>query len=310
LTQASLNSSNDDNSLTKLYCSSGSGNGKFVVCNLRNPECANASLNFVFSSASSTTFEVSGSAAVDVTGFTEDVTASNTVPATVADSNSEQALSGQKRKLELQASQNKEIANKKRLAEAEEEDDNDEEEDDDDDEEEEDDEKEREQESKKVDVKNGKKQQIAKSEANQPKAANTKADDKVKVAEKEQPKEKIQKEVKHTPVTLANGLKYLDSKIGNGAQVKSGRQLSMRYKGMLTSGKVFDSNMPKGRPFTFTLGAGEVIKGWDIGIQGMKIGGTRRLVIPSELAYGRRGAPPDIPPNAQLVFDVELLSMR
>jgi FK506-binding nuclear protein len=83
----------------------------------------------------------------------------------------------------------------------------------------------------------------------------------------------------------------------------------MRYIGKLTNGKVFDKNV-SGKPFSFLLGRGEVIKGWDLGIAGMKAGGERKLTIPAPLAYGKRGAPPDIPKNATLVFDVKLLSMK
>jgi len=83
----------------------------------------------------------------------------------------------------------------------------------------------------------------------------------------------------------------------------------VRYRGVLTqSGTEFDSNMPRGKPFRFTLGAGDVIRGWDLGLAGMKVGGKRRLVIPAHLGYGSRGAPPEIPPNSSLTFDVELLS--
>ena len=99
----------------------------------------------------------------------------------------------------------------------------------------------------------------------------------------------------------------MDNTIGTGEIVRNGKQLTMRYKGMLTSGYVFDSNMPKGRPFTFTLGSGEVIKGWDLGLQGMRVGGFRRIVIPPEMGYGRKGSPPTIPSNATLVFDVEVI---
>ncbi|RKO91036.1 hypothetical protein BDK51DRAFT_21698, partial [Blyttiomyces helicus] len=84
-------------------------------------------------------------------------------------------------------------------------------------------------------------------------------------------------------------------------------QISVRYIGKLTNGKVFDSNT-KGQPFKFILGKGEVIRGWDQGIVGMAVGGTRKLTIPAALAYGSRGAPPDIPPNATLNFEVKLLA--
>jgi len=90
---------------------------------------------------------------------------------------------------------------------------------------------------------------------------------------------------------------------------KKGQQLGMLYKGSLTNGKVFDSNSNRSNPFTFTVGAGQVIKGWDLGLLDMCVGEKRQLTIPPELGYGRRGAPPDIPPNATLIFDVELVKI-
>ena len=105
------------------------------------------------------------------------------------------------------------------------------------------------------------------------------------------------------------GVTVDDRKSGSGVQAKKGNKIEMRYIGKLDSGKVFDSNK-SGKPFTFKLGAGEVIKGWDIGIAGMAPGGERRLIIPSHLAYGKKGAPPDIPPNAKLTFDVKCLSVK
>ncbi|HEY3781505.1 MAG TPA: FKBP-type peptidyl-prolyl cis-trans isomerase [Fimbriimonadaceae bacterium] len=97
-----------------------------------------------------------------------------------------------------------------------------------------------------------------------------------------------------------------DVHVGSGPAAAKGDDLTMLYKGTLSSGKVFDQNMDKA-PFVFTLGGGEVIKGWDKGLVGMKVGGERKLTIPSDLAYGAQGAGSDIPPNATLVFDVKLL---
>jgi len=108
------------------------------------------------------------------------------------------------------------------------------------------------------------------------------------------------------------GLKIVDQKIGTGDEAISGATLTMHYSGWLyengKKGKQFDSSRG-GNPFTFKLGAGEVIEGWDEGIQGMKVGGVRELIIPPEKGYGVRGAPPDIPPNATLFFEVELISV-
>ena len=111
-------------------------------------------------------------------------------------------------------------------------------------------------------------------------------------------------------VTTASGLKYTDTKVGTGAEAKAGQTAVVHYTGWLTDGKKFDSSKDRGQPFTFGLGGGQVIKGWDEGVQGMKVGGTRKLTIPSELGYGARGAGGVIPPNATLVFEVDLLDLR
>jgi FKBP-type peptidyl-prolyl cis-trans isomerase FkpA len=117
-------------------------------------------------------------------------------------------------------------------------------------------------------------------------------------------------------VTTDSGLKYEDTTVGSGAQAQAGQQVSVHYTGWLYNdgaddkkGAKFDSSKDRNDPFGFRLGAGQVIKGWDEGVQGMKVGGTRTLVIPPELGYGARGAGGVIPPNATLMFDVELLSV-
>jgi FKBP-type peptidyl-prolyl cis-trans isomerase len=97
---------------------------------------------------------------------------------------------------------------------------------------------------------------------------------------------------------------------GTGAEAVAGKTVSVHYVGTLTNGSKFDSSRDRGQPFQFTLGAGQVIKGWDQGVAGMKIGGMRKLTIPHELAYGERGYPPVIPARATLVFEVELLGVR
>ena len=115
-------------------------------------------------------------------------------------------------------------------------------------------------------------------------------------------------------IEMPDGLKYTDTKTGDGATAKAGNKVSVHYTGWLANngakGKKFDSSVDRGQPFQFTLGAKQVIAGWDEGVAGMKVGGRRKLVIPPDLAYGTAGAPPDIPPGATLVFDVELLDVR
>jgi FKBP-type peptidyl-prolyl cis-trans isomerase FkpA len=110
-------------------------------------------------------------------------------------------------------------------------------------------------------------------------------------------------------VTTPSGLKYEDLVEGTGDAAKMGETVSVHYTGWLTDGKKFDSSKDRGQPFPFPLGAGRVIKGWDEGVQGMKVGGKRKLTIPPQLGYGSRGAAGVIPPNAILVFEVELLKI-
>ncbi|EGF81578.1 hypothetical protein BATDEDRAFT_36850 [Batrachochytrium dendrobatidis JAM81] len=122
-------------------------------------------------------------------------------------------------------------------------------------------------------------------------------------------KESPAKESTPAKRTLSSGIIVEDSVVGTGPVAKSGSKVAVRYIGRLTNGKVFDSNT-KGSAFTFKLGKGEVIKGWDLGVAGMHVGGSRKLTIPPHLAYGGRGAPPDIAPNATLVFEIKLLDVK
>jgi FKBP-type peptidyl-prolyl cis-trans isomerase len=110
--------------------------------------------------------------------------------------------------------------------------------------------------------------------------------------------------------TTASGLRYRDEVVGTGAEAKSGDRAVVHYTGKLEDGKKFDSSRDRSEPFEFALGAGMVIRGWDEGVQGMRVGGKRTLIVPADLGYGARGAGGVIPPNATLVFDVELLELR
>ena len=110
--------------------------------------------------------------------------------------------------------------------------------------------------------------------------------------------------------TTPTGLQYWDIKVGAGEKAIHGEKVLVDYTGWLTSGKKFDSSVGTGKPFSFTLGAGEVIKGWDEGVAGMKVGGKRQLRIPPDLAYGAKGYPGAIPPNATLIFDVRLVGVK
>lgn len=110
-------------------------------------------------------------------------------------------------------------------------------------------------------------------------------------------------------VKTASGLQYWDVKVGTGAEAKSGSHAKVHYTGWLTTGKKFDSSVDAHTPFDFTVGQGDVIKGWDEGVAGMKVGGKRQLRIPPELGYGAGGSGP-IPSNATLIFDIQLLAVK
>ena len=125
------------------------------------------------------------------------------------------------------------------------------------------------------------------------------------------PNTKVPTKVTGDGVKTESGLQYWDIVVGTGAVAKEGDRVRVHYTGWLSTGKKFDSSVDGGRPFTFALGNGEVIRGWDEGIAGMKVGGKRQLRIPGELGYGDAGTPDGtIPPNATLIFDVQLLSVQ
>lgn len=112
------------------------------------------------------------------------------------------------------------------------------------------------------------------------------------------------------PAQLPTTLTGKDVVVGTGAEAVPGKTVSVHYVGMLPDGTVFDASRPRGQAFSFTLGSGQVIKGWDQGVAGMKVGGKRQLIIPPDLAYGSQGAGSSIPPNATLIFEVELLEVK
>jgi len=112
------------------------------------------------------------------------------------------------------------------------------------------------------------------------------------------------------PTKTPSGLEYWDIKVGTGVTAETGKQVKVDYTGWLTDGKKFDSSVGTGKPFDFMLGASQVIKGWDEGVVGMKVGGKRQLRIPPSLAYGAAGYPGAIPPNATLIFDVKLVDVK
>ena len=110
-------------------------------------------------------------------------------------------------------------------------------------------------------------------------------------------------------VTTASGLQYIDEVVGDGPSPMNGQKVTVHYTGTFLDGRKFDSSKDRNQPFSFVIGKGQVIKGWDEGVMTMQVGGKRSLTIPSELAYGPRGAGGVIPPNATLLFDVELLGV-
>jgi len=123
-------------------------------------------------------------------------------------------------------------------------------------------------------------------------------------------KDKTDEKTEKKWTKTATGLEYLDEKEGTGAKVKAGDTVEVHYTGTFKDGKKFDSSKDRGQPFSFKVGDGQVIKGWDEGLMGMKVGGTRKLKIPYQLAYGENGRPPTIPPKSELHFDIELRRIK
>jgi FKBP-type peptidyl-prolyl cis-trans isomerase len=122
--------------------------------------------------------------------------------------------------------------------------------------------------------------------------------------------EKGARQVTQNTITTPSGLAYIDEIVGTGASPQTGQTVIVHYTGWLANGQKFDSSLDRGQPFSFVLGAGQVIRGWDEGVASMKVGGKRRLIIPAALGYGATGAGGVIPPNAQLIFEVQLLGIK
>lgn len=120
----------------------------------------------------------------------------------------------------------------------------------------------------------------------------------------------MQQPTQAAEVTTPSGLKYVDLKVGTGESPKQGQTVVVHYTGWLTNGQKFDSSVDRAEPFEFLIGTGSVIRGWDEGVMTMKVGGKRKLIIPAELGYGARGAGGVIPPNATLVFEVDLIGLK
>ena len=112
------------------------------------------------------------------------------------------------------------------------------------------------------------------------------------------------------PTVTASGLQIIEVEVGTGDEAQQGQTVSVHYTGWLADGTKFDSSLDRGQPLPFVLGVGEMIPGFDEGVAGMKVGGTRRLILPPDLAYGPQGRPPVIPPNAELTFDIQLVSVQ
>lgn len=129
-------------------------------------------------------------------------------------------------------------------------------------------------------------------------------------AETKQPAKPAKEKTAVKTTKTPSGLEYIDIVEGTGASPKTGQQVTVHYTGKLKDGTKFDSSVDRGQPFSFVIGVGQVIKGWDEGVATMKVGGKRTLIIPSKLGYGERGAGNVIPPNAELHFDVELLGVK
>ena len=126
----------------------------------------------------------------------------------------------------------------------------------------------------------------------------------------EEPPAETSQEAAPEAVTTESGLQYLDLEEGMGPEVRKGDRIEVHYVGWLPDRTVFDASRKRGQPFQFRVGRGEVIKGWDEGVVGMKVGGKRRLLVPPELGYGKRGAGRAIPPNSTLLFEIELIGIR
>ena len=329
ISQAALDSNSSQGGATQIFLTH--EDQKFLICTLRKDSCEQATLDLNFVEGDEISFQSQGSGNVTLSGYLIE-----NDPMSFMDDEDEEESEVEDVTEDLRAALNKkakkkgkaEVVNNVDVNEDEDEDDSDlndgepvegddsddvEGEGDDDDEDEEDEEEDEDDDESEED------------EVQQPKAKQAKIDKPQKpvngvpkeTAEKKGKKEKKdKKEKKEVPQqkqqkaggekTLSGGIKIEDIRIGNGPEAKTGKRATVYYEGRLKSNnKVFDS-LKQGSGFKFGLGRGEVIKGWDIGVAGMKVGGKRRITCPPHMAYGSRGSPPAIPPNSTLVFEVEL----
>lgn len=341
ISQAALDSDSSQGGPTQIFISS--ENQRFLVCTLRKDACEQVMLDLNFSEGNEICFQSIGSGNVTLSGYVmedmgDDFMNGDEEEEEDLESASETEEIDLRNALNAKKSKNKKAEKGKAAAKDDDEEDEDdsefdmendddeddddedaegegeEEEDEDDEEDEEDEEDDSEEEevqqpkAKQAKLEKPEKQQngVAKQKDNQQAEKKSKKEQKKEKQQqpKAQPQEKQQKAGGER--VLSGGVKVVDLRVGNGPDAKPGKRTQVYYEGrLLSNNKVFDS-LKSGAGFKFSLGRGEVIKGWDVGVVGMKVGGKRRITCPPHMAYGSRGSPPAIPPNSTLVFEVEL----